>query len=174
MNRFSLRVIALAVLCVLLVSFVACKRDQGDAAVTLPPEGAVFAFAEVKNIRVEGEGASDSVISQLAEVFPRDYYVYWYKDGEAVRKLDTVTCKDGVITLCHYIGKGAGEFTSVGSVYGGVEEQTITLGTYGENAIKLTRPHFERAVYADGTLTFSLTENAGDLVYYYDVVFAQQ
>lgn len=175
MKRFSLRVIAL-VLCAaaLLLSLASCKKEKGDTSeVALPPEGATFVFSEVKNVRVEGEGASDEVLQQLSDVFPRDYYVYVYEGDEAIRKLDRVTCKDGVITLYHYIGKGTGELTSVGSVYAETEEQTLTLGSYGEGAIKLTRPHFEYATYADGTLTFSLMESTGNFAYHYDVLFTQ-
>ena len=173
MNRISLRILALLLLATLLIlPFSACKRNKGgEERVALPPEGAVFAFCEVKNIRVEGE-ASDMIAAQLPDVFPRDFYVYAYENGEAVKKLDTVTCQDGNLTLSHFVGKGEGELTSVGTVYDELEQQTIALGTYDESGIKLTRPTFEGATYADGLLTCSVMENAGDFVYYYDVVFA--
>ena len=174
MNRFSLRLVALLLLATLLLfPLCACKRNKGgQESVALPPEGAVFVFSDVQNIRIEGE-ASDMAPAQLPDVFSRDYHVYAYENGEVLKKLDTVMCQNGNLTLLHFVGKGAGELTSVGAVYDELEQQTITLGTYGDGGIKLTRPTFESATYADGTLIFSIMETAGDLVYCYDVVFSQ-
>lgn len=74
MNRISLRILALLLLATLLIlPFSACKRNKEvEESVALPPEGAVFAFSEVKNIRVAGENVSDAITAQLPDVFPRE------------------------------------------------------------------------------------------------------
>lgn len=168
MKRFALRATALLLVCLLLLPLAACRRGGEKEGNTPLPEGATFTFSEVTNVRIEGEGA-DNVDPDA--VFTRDYCVYVYENGEAVKKSDRVEVQGGTLTLCHHVGKDSGTPTNVGPVYDELELQRIALGSYEGGTITLTRPRFEQATYADGALTFSLVERAGDLVYYYDVIF---
>ena len=185
MKRSALRAISFIICAVMcLVCFAACDiAGQGGGKIKKDeiPAAATYEFTDVKNLEITGDEELQSMANTLLSLLKSQHFVA-YKDQmlNVYYAIDTITCKDGKITLTEYSGTGSTSFLNGASVYEGYADTDVEIGTYSGADVTINGsldsilyPYVE--AYVSGTeFIIHVKETEENVVYEYDLIFAEK
>lgn len=184
MKRSALRVISFIVCFVMcLVCFAACDAAGNNGKVKKDeiPASAAYEFTTVRNLKITGDDELAAMADSLAAMLKSQHFVA-YKDQmlNVYYAVDTITCKDGKITLTEYSGTGSTSFLNGASVYEGYADTDVEIGTYSgadvtlANTLDVALYPYTEAYLTGAEFIIHVKETEENIVYEYDLVFTEK